>query len=108
MSNNSFERTHGTLINSMQNLLQRISQFAGYQPPNANDSIAAIENLVQSLVQANNNEAAQLTAYRLATDERQNAFRGDDYSVSKILKYIRATVIANSGKKSRWEKRTQA
>lgn len=101
MSRAYSEQTIGTRLRRAQEILLHISGFANYNPVNPQDQVAEWRNTVQQLEQAILDTATAEQQYRLATEQRQKAFRDDEFSVLKSLKYIRSIVFAQYPKTSR-------
>ena len=101
MSTSKLECTVGAFIRKMENVCMHLSEFSNYQPLNPKVSIAALEDLVQRLVQANKSEAQQLASYYLLAEQRRSAFKKDVHSVEKVLTLINSNVISLMGKDSK-------
>lgn len=101
MNRSYSERTQGTRLRRLQDLVLQISGFVNYNPPNPTDTLNELSALATNLEQAMLAETTAELDYRVATEERQKAFRDGEFSVTKTLKYIRSIAVVNFGKESR-------
>lgn len=94
------DTSFGKKLRNGQDLLTFVQGFAGYVPPRAQESVAALQALLSSVITANATEAITRQQYRAAVDARANAFRTGNNSIAKLTTLIRAAVEAQYGKKS--------
>jgi hypothetical protein len=94
------ENTFGAKLRRAQDLLTYIQGFAGYAPPRAQESVANLTTLINSIVAANANETGIQQQFKAAVDARQANFKGTTTSVEKLLAPIKGAVEAQFGKKS--------
>lgn len=94
MANSYSEQTHGAELRRLQKMNNLIASFTNFNPPHPDDTIAQMQILEQALVQANIDEATQKATYQISVNQRQQAFFHADFSLTKILKYLSAVVLA--------------
>ena len=96
------EKSFGARLRNAQNLYGYITTFSNFNPQNPDDSPAAINALINDIVNVNNDIATHLQNYQQAVDIRHNAFKDPNNSLSldKRLATIRGFVQAQYGKNS--------
>jgi len=101
MASNS-EVSFGARLRNAQNLHQFVTTFSNFNPLNPDDSPAAINALINNIVNINNDVATHLQNYQQAVDTRHNAFKdlNNNLSLDKRLAVIRGFVEAQYGKTS--------
>jgi hypothetical protein len=94
------ETSFGAKLGKAQDLVTYITGFTGYAPPRAQESVASMTTLINSIVAINATESSQQENYKVAVNNRQAAFSKKTGSVDKLLSPIKGAVDAQYGKKS--------
>lgn len=94
------ENSFGAKLRKSQDLVTFISGFTNYNPPRKQESVAAMTELISSIIATNATESSQRENYKQAVDSRQTAFSKTKGSVEKLLSPIKGAVESQYGKKS--------
>ena len=94
------ETTFGAKLRNAQDLVNIIQGFTGYTPPRAQETVASMTTLINSIVTANASTANTMQLYKSAVAARQVAYKGTSTSIEKVLSPIKGAVDAQYGKKS--------
>ncbi len=96
------EQSFGARLRNAQNFYGFITTFSNFNPQNPDDSPAAINALINDIININNDVATHLQNYQQAVDTRHNAFKdpNNNLSLDKRLAVIRGFVEAQYGKTS--------
>ena len=77
-----------------------IRDSTGFDPPRTDESAVSYQALTDSISIANQSETALMKDYRLAVNERQNAFFGKSNSVQSLFIPIKDMIKAQYGANS--------
>ncbi|MFC4816035.1 hypothetical protein [Flavobacterium sp. GCM10023249] len=97
----STENSYGARIGNAESLVTALQGFNNYQSPKPELSIEGFRNLINDLKNQNTQIAIHKQNYSLAVEARVKIFEKDQYSVSRILSPINATVKVNFGKEAK-------
>ena len=92
------EVTFGKKIANAQQILTHVSTFSNFIAPDDDTTMAVMTALVSGLLTTNNNVATQKAGYSAAVAERQLHFVKDEFSLTKMLSPLQATVRSKLGK----------
>ena len=95
------ETGFGPKIRRAQDLLVFLNGYPVYNPPRSEESLAEMTLLINDISSLNDIESLQMNDYRLAVDNRQNAFRNDPGSIRKLLSPLANAVVAQFGKSAK-------
>lgn len=94
------EFNFGSRLRNANHLLAFIQSYPNYNPPNSDDTVAALSTFLQSVATANSDETTHKQNYNNFVRQRLALHRTDPESLFKLLVPIRAYVVANYGSKS--------
>lgn len=90
----------GAKLRRAYDLLSVIEKLEGYQPPRQEEQIEGFSAFVKRLESANVSTSNLRVAYKVAVDQRAEAFRKSEDSMEKFLVQIKGAVEAQYGKSS--------
>jgi hypothetical protein len=102
------EVSFGARITNAQNLLAVLQTLPNFSPQHADDTITGFEQLVISLMSANNAESTKETNYRNAVAARRQAYEAKNDSVTARIREIQNAVQNLYGKTSAQAKEINA
>jgi hypothetical protein len=98
---NSFsEKSFGARLLRAHNIFVALQAFSGYNPPEANQTVAAFGSFLDDVAEANALESQIEKQYKQSVVARKAGFRDGTVSVLKLLPQIRGAVEAKFGKNS--------
>ena len=97
---NVSKKSFAARIHRAQQLSSYIKDFTGFDPPRTDESAVSYQALTDSISIANQSETALMKDYRLAVNERQNAFFGKSNSVQSLFIPIKDMIKAQYGANS--------
>lgn len=97
----STENSYGARIGNAESLVTALQGFKNYQSPKPELSIEGFRSLIDNIKNQNTQIAVSKQNYSLAVEARVKIFEKDQYSVSRILSPINATVKVSFGKEAK-------
>jgi hypothetical protein len=97
----STENSYGARIGNAESLVTALQGFNNYQSPKPELSIEGFRSLIDNIKNQNTQIAVSKQNYSLAVEARVKIFEKDQYSVSRILSPINATVKVSFGKEAK-------
>ena len=95
------ESTFGSKIYNAEQLLETLKTITGYSPTKPENSVAALDTLIQDIQTNNSVVANHQSNFSLAVNDRQNQFQKNPTSLNKTLSPINSYVKAQFGKTSK-------
>jgi hypothetical protein len=95
------ETSYGARIGNADKLLTAINSFGDYQPQKPELSIADFSDKIDKIKSKNTTVASNKQSYSLAVDNRKQLFTKDQFSITKLLSPINATVKTSFGRNSK-------
>lgn len=97
----STENSYGARIGNAESLVTALQGFNNYQSSKPELSIEGFRSLINNIKTQNTQIAVSKQNYSLAVEARVKIFEKDQYSVSRILSPINATVKVSFGKEAK-------
>ncbi len=94
------ENSFGAKLRKAQDLVSYISGFSNYNPPRQQETVPAMSEFVNTIIEANASETSLRENYKRAVDSRLSAFRNNTGSVEKLLSPIKGAIESQYGRKS--------
>jgi hypothetical protein len=96
------ERSFGATLENAKKLLTTVSNFANYQAPRLEDSLAEFQKLINDCDKDNTTVATGIGEYTNAVDKRAKAFSGKDTnSIAKLLSPMAKAIAGQYDKTSK-------
>jgi hypothetical protein len=84
------ERSYGSIIQSFNNIVSGLQQFAGYNPSNVNLRIASLQAVATNITTLNNTVAQRLQAIKASQTTRNTQYTDLKDRVQRIKSYVKA------------------